>query len=55
MVRAMADTVMVMRHSRVVEAGPTEEIFASPREDYTRALLAAALEPKVVAREAVAG
>ena len=54
-VRAMADTIMVMRHGRVVEAGPTEEIFARPREDYTRALLAAALEHKVVAPEAVAG
>jgi ABC-type microcin C transport system duplicated ATPase subunit YejF len=54
-VRAMADTIMVMRHGRVVEAGPTEEIFARPREDYTRALLAAALEHKVVAHEAVAG
>jgi len=53
-VRAMADTVMVMRHGKVVEAGPTEEIFEAPREDYTRALLAAALEHKVVAREAVA-
>jgi oligopeptide transport system ATP-binding protein len=54
-VRAMADTVVVMRESWVVEAGPTEEIFANPRADYTRALLAAALEHKVVAREAVAG
>jgi oligopeptide transport system ATP-binding protein len=54
-VRAMADTIMVMQHGRVVEAGPTEEIFARPREDYTRALLAAALDHKVVAPEAVAG
>jgi oligopeptide transport system ATP-binding protein len=53
-VRAVADTVMVMRHSSLIEAGPTEEIFARPREAYTRALLAAALEHKVVAREAVA-
>jgi microcin C transport system ATP-binding protein len=54
-VRAVADTVVVMRHSSVIEAAPTEEIFARPREAYTRALLAAALEHKVVAREAVAG
>jgi ABC-type microcin C transport system duplicated ATPase subunit YejF len=53
-VRAVADTVVVMRHSSVIEAAPTEEIFARPREAYTRALLAAALEHKVVAREAVA-
>jgi len=53
-VRALADTVMVMRHGRIVESGPTERIFLAPREDYTRALLAAALDHRVVAREAVA-
>jgi oligopeptide transport system ATP-binding protein len=45
-VRAMADTVMVMQHGKVVEAGPTEAIFDAPREDYTRKLIKAAmLEP----------
>jgi peptide/nickel transport system ATP-binding protein len=33
--------VMVMRHGRIVECGPTAEIFANPASDYTRALLAA--------------
>ena len=33
--------VMVMRHGRVVECGPTAEIFANPATDYTKALLAA--------------
>jgi peptide/nickel transport system ATP-binding protein len=33
--------VMVMRHGRVVECGPTREIFADPATDYTKALLAA--------------
>jgi peptide/nickel transport system ATP-binding protein len=33
--------VMVMRHGRVVESGPTAEIFADPATDYTKALLAA--------------
>jgi peptide/nickel transport system ATP-binding protein len=33
--------VMVMRHGRVVESGPTREIFANPASDYTKALLAA--------------
>jgi peptide/nickel transport system ATP-binding protein len=33
--------VMVMRQGRVVECGPTHEIFAAPSNDYTKALLAA--------------
>jgi peptide/nickel transport system ATP-binding protein len=33
--------VMVMRHGRVVEEGPTRAIFTAPASDYTRALLAA--------------
>ncbi len=41
-VRAMAHRVVVMRHGLVIEEGPAEEIFARPRQDYTRALMAAA-------------
>ena len=41
-VRALAHRVVVLRHGRVVEEGPAERIFAAPREDYTRALMAAA-------------
>ncbi|HSS15085.1 MAG TPA: ABC transporter ATP-binding protein [Rhizomicrobium sp.] len=33
--------VMVMRQGRVVESGPTRDIFAAPSNDYTKALLAA--------------
>jgi microcin C transport system ATP-binding protein len=43
-VRAIADRVCVMTGGRIVEAGPVAQIFARPRHDYTRALLAA--EPK---------
>ncbi|MDX1423136.1 MAG: dipeptide ABC transporter ATP-binding protein, partial [Kiloniellales bacterium] len=43
-VRALADEVMVMQHGRCVEQGPSEAVFAAPREAYTRALLAAALD-----------
>jgi len=43
-VRAMADYVIVMRQGRIVEEGPVEDIFASPREDYTRTLMAAAMD-----------
>jgi microcin C transport system ATP-binding protein len=41
-VRALAHRVVVLRHGRVVEQGDADEIFANPREDYTRALMAAA-------------
>ncbi|MDB5397720.1 MAG: microcin transporter ATP-binding protein [Rhodospirillales bacterium] len=42
-VRALASEVLVMRDGKVVEQGPAERIFTAPREDYTKALLAAAL------------
>ncbi len=41
-IRALAHRVVVLRHGRVVEEGPADELFARPREDYTRALMAAA-------------
>ncbi|MBC8128784.1 MAG: ABC transporter ATP-binding protein [Rhizobiaceae bacterium] len=40
-VAEMATRVVVMREGRMVEDGPVEEIFARPRHDYTKALLAA--------------
>ena len=33
--------VMVMRHGKVVESGPTHTLFSAPASDYTKALLAA--------------
>jgi peptide/nickel transport system ATP-binding protein len=47
-VRHISDRVLIMYLGRIVESGPTEEIFASPNHPYTRALLAevATLEPK---------
>ncbi len=45
-VRALAHDVLVMRHGRVVEQGPAEQIFTNPRDPYTRALMAAAFELK---------
>ncbi len=41
-IRAMAHRVLVMKDGRVVESGETVALFESPREDYTRTLLAAA-------------
>ncbi|GMQ90437.1 MAG: ABC transporter ATP-binding protein [Gammaproteobacteria bacterium] len=47
-VRALSDEVIVMRDGRVVEHGPAERIFKSPREAYTRALMAAAFDLEMV-------
>ncbi len=40
-IRQIADEVMVMRAGKVVERGPTEDVFTRPGHDYTRQLLAA--------------
>jgi oligopeptide transport system ATP-binding protein len=40
-VRAMSDTIAVMNQGRIVEAGPAEEVYTSPRDEYTKALLSA--------------
>jgi peptide/nickel transport system ATP-binding protein len=44
-VRDFADYVMVMQKGEVVELGTVREIFEAPREAYTKALLAASLDP----------
>ena len=46
-VRSMATYIIVMHHGRVVEQGPTEAIFERPQDDYTKALMAAALDLEV--------
>jgi oligopeptide transport system ATP-binding protein len=40
-VRAMSDRIAVMRQGRIVELGDAEDVYANPREDYTKALLQA--------------
>ena len=43
-VAAMASRLVVMRHGKVVEEGSAADVFASPKNDYTRALFAAAFD-----------
>jgi microcin C transport system ATP-binding protein len=52
-IRALCDEVIVMRDGVVVERGTTDDIFARPREAYTRALMAAALNLEVTDAAAV--
>ncbi|HEY2768432.1 MAG TPA: ATP-binding cassette domain-containing protein [Solirubrobacteraceae bacterium] len=40
-VRYMCERVAVMRSGKIVETGPTAELYGDPRDDYTRELLAA--------------
>lgn len=40
-VRRIADRVCVMKNGKIVESGPTGEIFSSPKHEYTRMLLSA--------------
>jgi microcin C transport system ATP-binding protein len=43
-VRALANSIIVLRYGKVVEQGTARELFAHPKTDYTKALLAAAFE-----------
>jgi microcin C transport system ATP-binding protein len=46
-VRAMSHHILVMRGGVVVEQGPADQLFAAPREPYTKALFAAAFDLEV--------
>jgi peptide/nickel transport system ATP-binding protein len=37
----MADMMAVMNEGKIIEFGPSENIYANPREDYTRRLIEA--------------
>ncbi len=52
-VRALADEVMVLKDGKVVEHGAAAAIFERPRENYTRALMAAAFALETVEGGAV--
>jgi microcin C transport system ATP-binding protein len=53
-VRALANSIIVLRHGKVVEQGPSQRVFAKPKTDYTKALLAAAFELEATRGGAVA-
>ncbi|NKB48870.1 MAG: dipeptide ABC transporter ATP-binding protein [Alphaproteobacteria bacterium] len=52
-VRAISDQVIVMRNGKVVEQGPAAQIFDQPKEDYTKALMAAAFDLEAVGADGV--
>jgi len=44
-VRTMADEIAVMNQGKLVEVGPAEQVYANPKDGYTRALFAAVPVP----------
>ena len=44
-VRTMSDDIAVMNKGKIVEAGPSEQVYANPKDEYTKALLAAVPVP----------
>ncbi|KPF44399.1 ABC transporter ATP-binding protein [Rhizobium sp. AAP43] len=47
-VKALANDLIVMRAGKVVEQGPAADVFAAPKADYTKALMAAAFSLEAV-------
>ncbi|MDC7804010.1 ABC transporter ATP-binding protein [Sphingomonas sp. BLCC-B65] len=51
----LADRVAVMLNGEVVETAPAPELFAAPRDDYTKRLLAAVPRLEIIDRQLPAG
>ena len=41
----MCDRIAVMNRGKIVESGPAEQVYNSPRDEYTKALIAAVPVP----------
>ena len=54
-VRALSHRVLVLRQGQVIEAGEGAQVFDAPQQDYTKALLAAALNLQTAEEIGVAG
>jgi microcin C transport system ATP-binding protein len=52
-VRALANEMIVMRNGKIVEQGPSADIFSKPQTDYTKALMAAAFNIETAPQGAV--
>ena len=52
-VKALANDLIVMRNGKIVEHGPSVDIFRAPQTDYTKALMAAAFNIETAAKGAV--
>ena len=48
-VRYLADNIAVMHSGQIVEYGEAEDLFHSPKDDYTKKLLSAIPQPKATA------
>lgn len=47
-VRALANDVIVMQLGKVVEQGPSDQIFDNPKNEYTKSLMAAAFDIEAI-------
>jgi oligopeptide transport system ATP-binding protein len=44
-VRSMSDEIAVMKDGKIVEAGPADDVYERPQDEYTKALLASVPVP----------
>jgi len=42
-IRAIADEIIIMQEGKIVERGPTHQLFENPKDEYTKALIASAI------------